>query len=87
MAAALWIVRRATTNKTDVIDGIETVIINNDDGDNEATTIADAEAALVAAGYPIPDGYFDSAAVWSASGQLDSDGDLIAMGQRIEVIA
>lgn len=87
MAAALWIVRRSTDNKTDVIDGIETVIINNDDLDNEATTIAGAEAALVAAGYPIPTGYFDSAALWNAAGQLDTDQDLIAMGGRLEIIA
>ena len=87
MAAAIWIVRRSTDNRTDVIDGIETVVINNDDLDNEATTIAGAEAALQAAGYAIPDGYFDSADLALAAGQLDTDQDLIAMGERLEIIA
>lgn len=87
MAAAIWIVRRATNNKTEIIDGIETVIINNDSLDNEATTIAGAEAALVAAGYDIPTGYFDTAALALGAGQLDTDQDLVAMGKRIEIIA
>lgn len=87
MAAAIWIVRKSTTNKAETIDGIETVIINNDSLDNEATTIAGAEAALQAAGYDIPDGYFDTAALALAAGQLDTDQDLVAMGERIEIIA
>lgn len=87
MAAAIWIVRKSTNNKEQTIDGIETVVINNDNLDNEATTIAGAEAALQAAGYDIPSGYFDTAALALGAGQLDTDQDLIACGQRIEIIA
>jgi hypothetical protein len=87
VAAAIWIVRKSTNNRADTIDGIETVIINNDNLDNEATTLADTEAALQAAGYDIPTGYFDSADLALSAGQLDADGDLVAVGKRIEIIA
>jgi len=87
MAATIWIVRKLTNNKEQVIDGIETVIINNDNLDNEATTLAGAVAAVQAAGHDIPADYFDSADQWNSAGQLDTDQDLIACGGRIEVIA
>jgi hypothetical protein len=87
VAAAIWIVRKSTNNRADTIDGIETVIINNDDLDNEATTLAGAEAALQTAGYDIPSGYFDTAALALSAGQLDTDQDLVAMGERLEIIA
>lgn len=87
MAAALWIVRKLTDNKADIIDGIEVVVINNDNLDSEAVTITGAEAALVAAGHAIPTGYFDTAVLGLAATQLDTDQDLIAMGPSIDIIA
>lgn len=87
MAAALWIVRKLVSNKTDIIDGIEVVVINSDDLDSEATVLTGAEVALVAAGHAIPTGYFDVAVLGLAATQLDTDQDLIAMGPSINILA
>jgi hypothetical protein len=87
MVAAIWIVRKATDDKVAVVDGIETVIINDDSVDTEATVLADTEAAVIAAGHAISSGYFSTAALALAAGQLDTDEDFIAVGKRIEVIA
>jgi len=87
MAAAIWIVRKATDDKVAIVDGIETVIINDDDLDSEATVLADTEAAVIAAGHAIASGYFSTAVLALAAGQLDTDEDFIAVGKRIEVIA
>lgn len=85
MPAAIWIVRKTVTGKptTPIINGIEMAIINADDAGNAATTIAEAEAALQGAGVPIPSGYFNTAALALASGQLDTDEDVIAVGAEI----
>lgn len=90
MAATVWIVRRDAADKSDMmIEEISTCIINKDDTTvNEAQAIAAAEAAAVAAGIPLPSGYFTSAAQWDASGQIDADDDALFLGQvRVEAIA
>ncbi len=88
MAAAIWIVRKLVSNKVDIVDGIETVMINDDDLDSEATVLADTHAAVIVAGHQIPpSGYFDTAVLALAAGQLDTDEDMIMMGKRLEVIA
>lgn len=86
MAAAIWIVRSNKHPKA-LVDGIDTVFINDDDLDSEATVLADAQAAVLAAGHAIPDNYFDSAALALAVGQLDADGDMVICSDRQEVIA
>lgn len=86
MAAAVWTVRKLPSNKIDIVNGIETVIVNNDDGDSEATVLADTHAAVIAAGYPIPpSGYFDSADLTLTD--MSTDEDMLIMGKRVEVIA
>ena len=87
MAATLWIVRRLDSNTSPVVDGVTTVIINDDDTTLEADVLTATVAAVQAGGIAVPDGYFDTADIWSAAGQLDADGDLIAFDQRAEVIA
>ena len=90
MAATVWIVRRpATADARNVKDEITTCIINKDDTTvNEAQAIAAAEAAARAAGYDIPDGYFETADQWDAAGQIDADDDAIFFGRRrLEAIA
>jgi len=87
MVAAIWLVRKNPDPTRPVINGIETVVCNADDGGDEATTIAEVVAVLVAEGHPLTAAYFDSADLALASGQLDTDEDLVACGERIEVIA
>lgn len=87
MAATVWIVRKASTSKSPVINGLTTMILNNDNLDNEATTLADAQSAAEAAGYDLPPNYFDTAAQWDAVGQIDADGDAILFGDRLEAIS
>ncbi len=87
MAAAIWLVRKLPSNKRDTIDGIDTVWINDDDVDSEATVLTDTIAALVAAGHQIPAGYFDTADLALGAGQLDTDLDLVIGSNRREVIA
>lgn len=88
MVATVFIVRKAVADKETIIDGITTVVINSDSVDSEATVLTATEAALVAAGHPIPTGYFNSADQWNAAGQIDTDEDLLIFGpDREEVIA
>lgn len=77
MAAAIWYVRKTNSGLpgTTLINGIHSAIINADDGGNEATTIAEAEAAL-----GLPAGYFDSAVLALGMGALDTDEDTVAFG-------
>lgn len=86
MAAAIWIVRANKPPHT-LVDGIDVVFINNDDLDNEATTIADATAAVIAAGHDIPANYFTSAALALGVGNMDADGDVVICKDREEVFA
>lgn len=85
MAAAIWIVRHLPDPTRAVINGIETVFVNEDDADPEATVLAATLATLVAAGHPLGTGYFDSAVL--ALTAMSTDEDLVASGKRIELIA
>ncbi len=86
MAAAIWTVRKLVSNKIDIVDGIETVMINDDDGDTEAVVLADTHAAVIAAGHQIPPaGYFDTADLTLTD--MSTDEDMLMMGKRLEVIA
>lgn len=87
MVAAIFIVRRLTSNKTDMINNIDTVVVNNDDADIEALVITNTIATLVAAGHQIPAGYFDTAEEALSAGNLDTEFDLIMGSNRREVIA
>lgn len=87
MAATVWIVRKAVDDKETIIDGITSVIINLDDAEVEADVLTTTEGVVLAAGHPIPLGYFNSADIWSASGQIDTDEDMLVFGPaREEVI-
>lgn len=80
MVAAIWIVRKLTTDKKDVFNGIETVVFNNDSVDTEAVTLAAAATLL-----SLPTGYFDTAVL--ALTDMSTDQDLVACGERLEIIA
>lgn len=86
MAAAIWIVRANKPPHT-LVNGIDVVFGNFDDADSEAVVLADCEAAIVASGVDLPVGYFVSADLALAAGQLDADEDLVYASDRIEVIA
>jgi len=61
MAEALFLVTRSDAEQRQgTIDGINAVLINSDNAGTTAETIADAVAQCVAAGHPLPTGYFDS---------------------------
>ncbi|MDJ0952465.1 MAG: hypothetical protein QNJ81_02175 [Acidimicrobiia bacterium] len=90
MAATVWIVRREVNEKNDnIIDGITSCIINRDNlADNEASVLAAATAAARAAGIPLPDGYFSTAAQWNDAGEIDASDDALFLGQgRVEAIS
>jgi len=88
MVATVFIVRKIPSDKETIINGITTVIVNEDSLDSEATVLAATEAALVAAGHPIPTGYFNSADQWNVAGQIDTDEDKLIFGpERQEIIA
>ncbi len=87
MVAAIFIVRRLVSNKTDVIDSIDTVVVNNDDADIESLVISNTIATLVANGHPLPAGYFDTAEEALSAGNLDTEFDLIMGSNRREIIA
>lgn len=86
MAAAIWIVRANKPPHT-LVDGIDVVFINNDDLDSEATTLADATAAVQAAGHAIGSNYFTSAQLALTAGAMDTDGDCVICKDREEVLA
>lgn len=89
MAATVWIVRTSVGQKN-WIEGITHAIINLDDTTvNEAQAIDAAHAAAIAANIPLHDTYFDSAAQWDDTGEIDTDDDAIFFGRKgtIEVIA
>lgn len=88
MVATVFIVRKDVSDRETIINGITTVVMNADDAETEADVLTATEAALVAVGHPIPAGYFNSADQWDASGQIDTDEDLLIFGpNREEVIA
>jgi hypothetical protein len=87
MVATVWIVRTSAGQKT-LIQGITHAIINKDDTTvNEAQAIAAAHAAAVAAGIPLYSTYFDSAAQWDDTGEIDADDDMILFGGNAAVEA
>lgn len=79
MAAAIYLVHVADADDPSVtlIDGITHAIINSDDGGTDAQIISEAVAQAVAAGIPLPTGYFDTVVDLSTSGLLDADTDCI----------
>lgn len=79
MAAAIWYVRKTNseTPSTTLIDGIHSAITNADDGDSEATVIAEVETTM-----GLPAGYFDSAVLALGVGNLDADQDAVAFGSN-----
>jgi len=88
MAAAIWIVRKLTSDKQLIIDGIETVFVNQDDADTEATVLSDLHTAIIAAGHDIPAaGYFNTADLALSATNLDTDEDMVLCGKREEVLA
>lgn len=81
MAAAIWLVRK--TGNAPVVDGIVAAIVNADDLGSEATTLAEAHATCIAGGHAIPaSGYFTSADLALAAGQLDTDEDAVFFTHR-----
>lgn len=82
MAEAVWLVTKTVEPGDTLVDGITSVVINNDDADTAAQTITDAEALVVALGHPVPSSYFDSAVIISdlASGPIATDGDGYVFG-------
>lgn len=72
-----------------LIDGIHVVLTNADDGDSEATIIAEVVATANANGIPLPDGYFDTAEQFNTTAGFDADEDamFVAHRRRVDVIA
>lgn len=62
MAAALYLVNKSGSQAPSdrLINGIHAMIVNADDAGSSAVTIAEAVATAVAAGHPLPTGYFDT---------------------------
>lgn len=90
MAAAIWYVRRTTSGDTTtpLIDGLQTAIVNEDDATLEADVLVAANAAAQAAGYNVPDDYFDSAVLALTALGTDADTVYIDSGHEPnEVIA
>lgn len=93
MVAALYLVSKANPENPNLtlVDGIHACIVNADDGGSSAVTIAEAEATLQGAGYPVPDGYFDTVEQLGVptGGIMTTDEDLILIRNRdrVDVIA
>ncbi len=93
MAAAIYLVTRAGAEspETMIINDLWAMIINADDGDADAVKIAEAVATAVAAGHPLPTGYFDTVQKLGVEtgGIMDTDEDAIILLRRskTEVIA
>ena len=62
MAAAIYLLTKAGSYQPEklIIDDIHAMITNADDGDPDATKIAEAVATAVSLGHPLPTGYFDT---------------------------
>ena len=80
MAAAAWILRK--TDDKPVIDGIVYAAVNADNADAEAVVIAEAVATAIAAGHPLPAGYFNEADLFLAAGQFDTNEDGVFFTDR-----
>jgi hypothetical protein len=86
MAAALYYVTKSDAGNPahTYIDDIRGAIVNADDGGSDAVTIAEAIATAVAAGHPLPDGYFDTVELLGlpTGGIMDTDEDAIILTRR-----
>jgi hypothetical protein len=85
MAEALYLVSKADKqNGVMLIDDIVACIINSDDAGTDADKIADAVAQAVAAGHPLPTGYFDTVEDIGdlATGKLSTDLDTVLFTRR-----
>lgn len=86
MAAAIYLVSKAQAESPEqtLIDGIHAMIVNADDGGTSATTIAEAIATAVAAGHPLPSGYFDTVELLGpdTGGIMDTDEDALIFLKR-----
>ena len=71
MAVGAWICTK--TDNAPVIDGIVNAVGNFDDASTEAQAIADAVASGIAAGHPLPDGYFNTATIFLTTYPTDLD--------------
>lgn len=85
MAAALYLVKKASDQT--LVNGIDQVLINNDDADADALILTNTTAALQAAGQAVPDNYFDTVTAVSAIAYLDAEFDYIAIKTISEVVA
>ena len=89
MAEALYLVERTTAVDGNDIDGVRSVLINNDDGDADADIIIAAVAALNAASGAtgkFPAGYLDTVNEVSdlvTAGDLRTDQDFIAFPEKV----
>lgn len=93
MAGQIYLLTKAdaeSPNQT-YINDIHACIQNADDGDPDATKIAEAIAVARLAGHPLPDGYFDTVQFIGAEtgGIMDTDEDQILILRRstVETIA
>lgn len=85
MAEALYLVERTTAVDGNDVDGIRSVLINNDDGDSDALIITAAESAVNTAGGALPAGYFDTVNKVSdlvTAGDLRTAQDFIAFPEK-----
>ena len=93
MAAAIYLLTRGSAYQPEklIINDIHAMIVNADDGDNDAAKIAEGVATAVAAGHPLPTGYFDTVQKLGVEtgGVMTTDEDAIILLRRskTEVIA
>lgn len=82
MALQVYLISKAHGAGNKYVNGVSRVLVNNDDGDADAVKIANAEAAVVAAGMPIPSGYFDSVELIGppTAGIMTTEGDIVIFG-------
>jgi hypothetical protein len=86
MAAGIFLVSKAGSedpNQT-YVNNIHAAIVNADDGDTDATIIAEAVAAAVGLGHPLRDEYFDTVEQLGVptSGIMTTDLDAIVLLTR-----
>lgn len=81
MAAALYLVSKTHAEKPveNLVNGLQAIIINADNGHTSAEIIAEAEVVVKAAGHAIRSGYFDTVTALST---LDADHDYLLILPR-----
>jgi len=81
MVAQVWYVRKVSN--APVVDGVVGGFMNSDSLDSEATVIAEAHTACIAAGHVIPaSGYFTNADNALGVGFADTDEDAVFFSDR-----